>query len=420
MPIERFLIVDESDTTALMWTMLLQSLGYKNVDHAKTGHEGLDKAKRGNAQFIITSWENPSLPGTIFIQKARQELKKKYIPFLIYSTRLNNDDIRLLGELSYKNVLPAPIDKAAAAKLITEILEYENKLPAEEVRLRKIESYFAAGKNTDALGFFDGKLRKKGPYFVRAHVLLARIWLSSAQHKKAEECLLMAIAEEPNNFDARALLANALTRLGRSDEALAILMKMSTSSPKNIEALMNLGSAYVEADRHAEAAATFSKIDLLDPDNSSVKDEKAKLAFKEGDIPLAAKLLAETQNGDMLSKHFNNVAIALVHKQNFEKALETYRNAISLLNNKASLHALFYNMGLALSKKGDYAEALSAFLESYRANPAFEKSYVAMAKTAQTMKEAGLRYNAEIVKEANLIRRQYKESLPKGNVGSAS
>ena len=420
MPIERFLIVDESDSTALMWTMLLQNLGYKNVEHAKTGNDGLDKAKRGNAQFIITSWENSSLPGTIFIQKARLELKKKYIPFLIYSSRLNAEDIRLLGELSYKNVLPAPIDKAAASKLISEILEYENKLPAEEVRLRKIESYFIAGKNTDALSLFDGKIRKKGPYFVRAHILLARIWLSSAQHKKAEECLQMALAEEPENFDARSLLANALTGLGRSDEALEILMKMSSSSPKNIEALLNLGSAYVEADKHKEAAATFGKIDVIDPDNKTVKDEKAKLAFKEGDLPLAAKLLAETQNGDMLSRHFNNVAIALVHKQQFDKALETYRNAISLLNNKASLHALFYNMGLALSKKGDHSQALSAFLESYRSKPEFEKSYLAMAKTAQTMKDAGLKFNSEIVKEANQIRRRFKDSQTKGSSGSAA
>ncbi len=415
MPIERFLIVDENDTTALMWTLLLQNLGYKNVEHAKTGYEGLDKAKRGNAQFIITCWENSSLPGTIFIQKARQELKKKYIPFLIYSTRLNNEDVRLLGELNYKNVLPAPIDKAAAGKLIAEILEFENKLPAEETRLRKIESYFAAGKNTDALSLFDGKIRKKGPYFVRAHILLARIWLSSAQHKKAEECIQLALADEPENFDARSILANILTGLGRSDEALDILMKMSNSSPKNIEALLNLGSAYVEADKHEESAATFGQIDLLDPDNKPVKDEKAKLAFKVGDIPLAAKLLAETQNGDMLSRHFNNVAIALVQKQQFEKALETYRNAISLLNNKASLHALFYNMGLALSKKGDHAQALSAFLESYRAKPAFEKSYLAMAKTAQTMKDAGTKYDSELVKEANQIRRKYKDSLPKGS-----
>lgn len=412
MDIQRFLVVDESDAVALMWTMLLKGLGYESVTHCRTGHEALVKAKETNTQFIITAWEMNALPGTIFIQKAQQELRKRYLPFLIYSTRISEEDIRLLKELGHENVLPSPINKDDARKMISAIIERENTLSNEEVKLRKIESYFYAGRTTEALNLFDAKLQKKGTqYFLRAQLLLARIWNSAGQFKKAEASLQSVFAEDKDNFEAKSIMANTLTGLGRADEALAMLLEMSNSSPKNLQALLNLGSAYVDANQHDKARETFGKIDILDPDNKAVRDEQAKLAFKEGDIPLAARLIAETQNGDMLARHFNNVAIAMVHKQQFDKALEVYKNAIELLNDKARLHLLHYNMGLAWTKKGDQAQAIQSFLESYRAAPAFEKAYASMAKTAEAIKASGQPLDQNVVREANRIRREHKDAL---------
>src|SRR5690606_29769280 len=121
-----FLVVDESDAIALMWTMLLKDLGFENVTHCKTGYEALAKAKETGTQFIITAWEVNALPGTIFVQKVQQELRKRPLPFLIYSNRLTEDDIRLLKELGHENVLPTPINKDAARALISSILEREH------------------------------------------------------------------------------------------------------------------------------------------------------------------------------------------------------------------------------------------------------------------------------------------------------
>ena len=43
------------------------------------------------------------------------------------------------------------------------------------------------------------------------------------------------------------------------------------------------------------------RLEQIDFDGSDLKDERGKLAFKEGDIPLAAQLLAGTQKGDQLA-----------------------------------------------------------------------------------------------------------------------
>src|SRR5262249_2572326 len=152
-------------------------------------------------------------------------------------------------------------------------------------------------------------------------------------------------------------------------------------------------SVYVDAERHDDAKKTFASVSTIDPDSPPLKDEQAKLAFKEGDLPLAAKLLAETQNGDAIARHFNNLAIALTHQQKFEKAIETYENAIKLLSDKAKLHALHYNLGLALAKKGDLARSFTQLAESYKGDPSFEKAYAALARVSKQMAEKGLAYD---------------------------
>ncbi|MCX6110005.1 MAG: hypothetical protein NTZ90_10435, partial [Proteobacteria bacterium] len=150
----------------------------------------------------------------------------------------------------------------------------------------------------------------------------------------------------------------------------------------------------------------------IDPVFSPLKDEQGKLAFKEGDLSLAAQLLAETQNGDGLARHFNNMAIGLTHRQSFEQAIATYENAIKLLNNKAKTHALRYNLGLALAKKGELLRAFTELVASYKGDPSFDKAYAALARVSKQMTEQGIAFDKNLVREVNQLRAQQKPPVP--------
>lgn len=408
MAIERIIIVDENDANVLFFEVVLKDLGYKNVKHGRGGNDAMAIMKEQHPQFVIVAWEMAAMAGTIFVQKAREELRKPHLPYLIYSKRIGEQDLKLVRELGFANVLTMPLDKEKAKAEITRIISLENGLSKEEIKLRKIESMLAEGKPTEALKLVDGTMRKKGPFFVRSQVAVGQIWLQIGQLPKAEEALKLALEEDNTNVDALNAMATVHSKSGRHQEAIKTLEQMSANSPKNMNILLNLGSAFVDADRHDDAKAVFGKVSALDPDQPRVKDEMAKVAFKEGDMPLAAKLLAETKNGDSMARYFNNLAIAMTHKNDYDKAIDTYEKAIQLLGNAAKLSALRYNLGLALAKKGDLQRSFNELVVSYKGDPQFEKAYAALVRVSKQMLDRGLKYDQQLVREVNALRKTQK------------
>lgn len=407
MAVQRFLLVDEVEANLLFFTVVLGELGYRDVLSAQTGDEALHICKDQAVHFVVAAWEMQTMPGTLLVQKLRTG-KRKHIPYLIYSKRMNPEDLRLTQELGLDNVMTMPLDKEKAKSTIKRLLDAEGAISPEEQKLRKVEALVAAERPSEALRLVDGRMKQKGPFFARAQTALGHIWLSTNQLPKAEECLKAALADTPGSLEATNLLANVYSRMGRHEEAIAILQALTEQSPKNLLTLLNLGSTYVEADRHEDARKVFAAVSTIDPDNRELKDEQGKLAFKEGDLPLAAKLLAETQTGDALARHFNNLAIAYVHKQAYDKAIETYENGIKLLANKAKLSALRYNLGLALAKKGALERSFIELVASYKGDPSFEKAYAALARVSKQMAEKGQVCDKNLVREINQIRKAHK------------
>jgi CheY-like chemotaxis protein len=88
MAIDRIVIVDESDANILFFEVVLKDLGFKDVQVGRGGNHAIEVMKKNHSQFAIVAWEMTAMPGTIFVQKARQELRKRHLPYLIYSKRL--------------------------------------------------------------------------------------------------------------------------------------------------------------------------------------------------------------------------------------------------------------------------------------------------------------------------------------------
>lgn len=400
----KFMVVEDNDATMLFFTMVLQDLGVSNVSQARTADEALAQAKEIIPNFLIISWELKTCPGTILVQKLRTQTKKRHVPYILYSKRLVPEDLTLLKEMGMKNILALPLDKQKALQEIQNMIKEEDELSPEELTLRKIEGAIQDNRPTEALKYFDHKLRKKGPHYVRAQVLMGEIWMMTNQFKKAEEAYKTALAEDATSYEALSGLANAYSRMEQHEEALKILKDLSAQSPKNLTTLVNLGATYAHADRLDEAKQTLAKVSTIDPDASGLKEEQAKIAFKEGDISLAAKLISETQQGDQLARYFNNLAISYSRNNEFDKAVETYQNAIKMLVNKAKLYALRYNLGLAYVKKGELKKGFAELAESYIDDPSFEKAYAALVKCTKDMQAKGLSPDAQLIRSVKEAR----------------
>ena len=410
MTIERFLIVDNTDANVLFFQMLLKDFEVPEPMVSPTGDDAMNIVENKHPQFIIACWELNGMPGTVFIQKARAKKKRKYIPCIIYSKRMSEEDVRLTKELGFQHILSMPFNKQQATEMIKEIVDHENNLDPIEKQLRSMESYLVEGQPVESLKLMSSNLLQPGPFQVRALTCSAEIFLQLGKLDKAEANLDQALAQDPDYAKAKQLKAKLFSKLGKHDEAIEMLLSLSKASPKNITTKVNLGNAYVSADRMDEAKDVFSSILEIDPDNQDGKDGLGTVAFQEGNLSLAQQLLAETENGTELARVFNSLAISHVSKGEFDDAIEVYKNAMNILADKGRMHLLQYNLGLAFKKKGDFSAALEQFSNSYIADPTFEKAYVGAARLVTEMKKKGISYEKAVVKALKVARKDFKES----------
>lgn len=411
MGIERFLLLDDNSGNLLFFEMLLKEvLGGAKVMSSPTGDDALVQADENHAQFFICAWELNGMPGTVFIQKIRQKRKRMFAPCLIYSKRMSEEDVRLTQELGFEDLIPMPFDRQAVKDQIQKIIDAENKLDPRESHLRKIEMY-AADQPMEAFKLFNDAMFKPGALQTRALLSAASVLMNLAKYDKAEKCINDALRNVPDSVKALQLQAKLLSRQGKHAEAIAILEKLVAASPKNLGTKVSLGTAYLEDQRLDDAKRIFDEVIHVDGSNQDCKDQLATIAVQEGNFTLAEQLIAETENGNELARAFNNLAISQVAKGEFDKGVATYSNAMRMLADKARLHLLHYNLGLAYRKKGSLDLSFQEFGKSYLADPSYEKAYAAVAKSAQEMKAAGQKPDAKLVAEIKAARQ--KASAPK-------
>lgn len=409
--IDTALIIDENDAQVLFWEMLLSEMNLKVVK-ARAGAEGLDKIEKENIPFAVVAWELSSMPGTLLVQKARQSRKKRRMPFVIYTTRMSESEASLLRELGMDSIVTLPLEKAKVKSIVSAILERESNISGIEQKLRRMEDLLSDNKPTEVLKLMGPDVSRKGPHRPRYKVIVGETFLQIGNIAKAMKAVDEALEADPHYLSAHYLKGRLLSLAGRHDEAIALLKQTSGKSPQNIESLVNLGSVYVAADRMDEAKAVIATVEKIDPENESIKDTKGKVAISEGNLTLAAELLSQTQNGDDIARFYNCLGISLVKKNEFEKGIETYKSAIALLSNKARIHLLLFNLAMAYRKKGDKAEEVANFCQSYLSEPHFEKAFACIARGVQEAKVAGLRLNEEMLSSVLKKRAEFLRQNP--------
>lgn len=91
--IHKVLVVDDSLNTREIEKTILEAYGYQ-VETARDGVDGYEKAMEGTYDIIVSDLEMPRLNGFGMIEKLRQESKYSTIPIVIVTSRENENDKR--------------------------------------------------------------------------------------------------------------------------------------------------------------------------------------------------------------------------------------------------------------------------------------------------------------------------------------
>jgi len=160
------------------------------------------------------------------------------------------------------------------------------------------------------------------------------------RYEEALDAYGAALASEPASADVKSNMAVTLLSLGRAAEALEALRAAITLRPGFVEAHYNLGNALTDLGRLAEAADSYAAaIALRDP-------------FPEARVNLGNVLRLLGRHPEALEQYH----AALAQRPGFPEALCNMGNALAELGRDAEALEAFQ---AALAQRPDYAEALS-------------------------------------------------------------
>lgn len=126
------------------------------------------------------------------------------------------------------------------------------------------------------------------------------------QQDEAERCFERCVAIEPGHGQALAHLAGIRKEKGRADEAKRLLRQAIEHDPKWLQPYLNLYGYLKEDSAYDEAELVLKQAEKLDPHSQSVRQAKADLKLRRGDIPGANKafrkiLEDQPENPDAMS-----------------------------------------------------------------------------------------------------------------------
>jgi tetratricopeptide (TPR) repeat protein len=198
---------------------------------------------------------------------------------------------------------------------------------------------------------------------------LTEFYVQTGQLEKATTEADNLIARNPNNLEARKILARIYARQigdpdqGRVDQAMlknAIdqYQRITQQDPKDAESLSALARLYRIAHDDASAEKAYRQVLTLDGDDEDALNGLAMVLADRGDMPGAIEMLKKVveKNPDPRTV----VMLAEFYDQNrdFSHGADTWQQAVSLTNDNARVRARW---ATDLYQAGRLDEALTAY-----------------------------------------------------------
>jgi tetratricopeptide (TPR) repeat protein len=269
---------------------------------------------------------------------------------------------------------------------------------------RAAVSSYEAGKYAEAVGPLE-KLVKEVPDTFEVQELLGLVYAAQAQDAKANEHLAKAVRLRPGSAEARSNLAAGYARLGKMDLAQEQFAKAVELDPNNYETNHNLGEIYIRRGMMAKALPYLKKAQRLNPasyDNGYDLSLAYMLTGRLGDARTAVQQLlkvkqtAELHNllAQIEEKDGNFVSAALeyetaAHQEPSESNLfdwggellvhRTLDPAVAVFEQATNRYPnsprLMVGLGMAYYARGNYDDAVKAFLRGADLDPRDARCY---------------------------------------------
>lgn len=217
---------------------------------------------------------------------------------------------------------------------------------------------------------------------------LSDLYIRAGRLREAVEEAEARLKKDPNDVNARWILARIYTRLigdarrGAVDEnmlrkAIEQYEKISQLEPDNQDLWFMLGRLYRLAHNSVKAEDAFRKVLQLDPGNDEALLGLAMVYSDLGDRPRAAKVLEEVAGKSPSVRILSHLGSTYEEMEEYEKAAEAYRRALQLSPDNQQLKRALAQ-ALLLADKPD--EALPLYQQLVEEDPEDYYSYLRLSQ----------------------------------------
>ncbi len=119
----KILVVDDFPTMRRIIRNLLKELGFNNVEEAEDGAAGLEKARDGSFQFVISDWNMPNMDGLSMLQAIRADASIGKIPVLMVTAEAKKENIIAAAQAGANGYVVKPFTAATLDEKIAKIFE---------------------------------------------------------------------------------------------------------------------------------------------------------------------------------------------------------------------------------------------------------------------------------------------------------
>ncbi|MCK4538689.1 MAG: tetratricopeptide repeat protein [Candidatus Krumholzibacteria bacterium] len=194
-----------------------------------------------------------------------------------------------------------------------------------------------------------------------ANVNLAFIAQRQDRTEEAISHYEKALISNPDDATTMGTLAGLYDKLGNKEKKFEYLARAIKAEPENHAFKKQLGRAYFNDKDYANAAPIYEELVTIYPDNA---DFHQRLGYsysqsnRESEAPAELEKAIELTGGDaftyaILAKIYND-------NKNYNKALTAAKNGLALKIGQQDA-ILYYQWGYALSKLGNFEEAIYKF-----------------------------------------------------------
>ena len=169
------------------------------------------------------------------------------------------------------------------------------------------------------------------------YVCLGTVFRGTGQYALASAAFAQGTNIDPTNDDAVVGAASVFQALGKSDKAEETYRRAITMRPQYARNYNLLGVFFVGQGQYKKAAEMFSKVITISPDSfrgySNLGGVQIYQGSYQGAVSTLEKSISIRKTGGALS----NLGTAYFHLREFDKAAETFREAVELDQNNYAL-----------------------------------------------------------------------------------